>query len=486
MKHYESYHCSVQGYSHLKTDKPCQDCSDSYSSDKAHIIVAADGHGDRNCPRSGVGAQMACECAMQELKLFSDALTDHPEMEAQLLEGGGGKLFSALFSHIHSRWSRWVLDHAASNPLTEEELSLVSETSAAYYRSGQYLTHLYGTTLIAAIVTENLLLAFQQGDGLCTVINPDGSAVHPIPEDPQCFGRYSTSMCNEDAVLKRRFAVRDLRKEPIMAVYICSDGVENSFLSLDTADAYLGMMCVYYLEEGRDYFLDTLEEHLSSVSKAGSRDDISISAIVDKEAVSGRHERLQLNYERQCVRVQNLDASNRLKSMQYKMSLLEKKAAEAEAEVLKQDKAVRKTGSILSVLYRRLQRTQLLDDEVKRNLEEAKKRFLEAKANLDEFRRLREQVLEEKEKSGERFDQLSERMAALDGEKPVDAVPIDGPGSLPELPASSEVPSGELSSSAEGPSWEPSSGAGAENSEKPDMTDETDPAEPMESAETVT
>ena len=54
------------------------------------------------------------------------------------------------------------------NEVSEDDLSeagIYSET----YRQGQRLEHLYGTTLIAALMVSKYLILIQQGDGRCDV-----------------------------------------------------------------------------------------------------------------------------------------------------------------------------------------------------------------------------------------------------------------------------------------------------------------------------
>jgi serine/threonine protein phosphatase PrpC len=54
--HAKSFNISVQGASHIKKNKECQDASRSYYNNDIAIAVVCDGHGGSDYVRSAVGS----------------------------------------------------------------------------------------------------------------------------------------------------------------------------------------------------------------------------------------------------------------------------------------------------------------------------------------------------------------------------------------------------------------------------------------------
>lgn len=205
-----AFHKSVRGYQHLQSGTVMQDCSGSWSSPdgRFHIAVTADGHGDRLCARSDRGASFAVKAAMDALRSFADTYSGNiQEISERLsLERRSdltGLYPSPLMTHlarcIVSGWRRMVLEDAGRSPLSMWEKLIMSDVPDIY--------HLYGTTLLAALVLDGkYLLLLQQGDGHAAVFSGGeggGSGLccsfGEIPWDPRCRGNITTSMCSADA-----------------------------------------------------------------------------------------------------------------------------------------------------------------------------------------------------------------------------------------------------------------------------------------------
>jgi hypothetical protein len=84
------------------------------------------------------------------------------------------------------------------NPLTLDERAKCDRYLDRYDR-GEKLEHIYGTTLIAGLLTDKYLLLLQQGDGRCDVFDANGEVSQPIPWDDKCFANVTTSLCEDDA-----------------------------------------------------------------------------------------------------------------------------------------------------------------------------------------------------------------------------------------------------------------------------------------------
>ena len=276
MKPYNEINAHHIGESHIQNGLPCEDYSASYADESVSIIAVSDGHGDKNCFRSGEGAKYACEIGIELCRKFQSTASNISDID----DPGFEKLVTSLKSDIAEQWKAKVLSDAQTRPFTEEELSLTSEPAQASYRAGTGLEKAYGCTLIAAVITSGYWLALQIGDGKCVAVYPDGVFVEPVPADENCLGNISTSLCNSNAMGSFRHYYSAVRPG---AVIVSSDGVEESF---DQPGLYNCMYSVVYWlkEEGTEATKTKLDDLLPQISKGGSGDDVSIAAMVSAEA----------------------------------------------------------------------------------------------------------------------------------------------------------------------------------------------------------
>ena len=282
MIHYDIFSATARGASHVDAGTVCEDSSAHFDGGTYQIAAVADGHGDRTCFRSQIGSKFAVEVVVEQLKLFAaqfpadkiDALLHSDRFREEITH--------QLALSVIGTWHERILAHYKANPPTEEELTS-SGRYEARYRSGTDLAHIYGTTLIACLVTEQYLLTLHQGDGRIIVIRKNGRIDQPVPWDPRCRMNITTSMCNDDAVESCRFYVSDQQADPVAAVYVLTDGVEDSFRSLDSLNTFCGDLTGRCVEHGIPD-AKTLEAELAGLSRRGSSDDASIAAILDLQA----------------------------------------------------------------------------------------------------------------------------------------------------------------------------------------------------------
>ncbi len=332
-----SFHKTVRGYMHVMRDIICQDCSASFAEDDDlfHIAVVADGHGSSVCMRSNIGSEMVTEIAKEELENFASYILYNRkreiakkeleelnsflqnqksdsyffrmfgaeevsfeeslaaiEMTKENGEGYDGLSFpedkevliKKLTDSIVFRWNKAVNEHFAVNPFTEQEFELAGEY-AEQYRRKMEIEHAYGTTLIASLRVKDFLILIQQGDGRCDVFYGDGEVDQPIPWDENCHENVTTSMCDFDAEKRIRSCVLDLRKRKIVACYLGTDGVEDSYRNMEGTHAFYQNLSCYIVENGTEEFEKYLEELLPEFSKRGSGDDISVAGIIDLEGI---------------------------------------------------------------------------------------------------------------------------------------------------------------------------------------------------------
>ena len=65
---------SVRGASHIASEKPCQDYSISYDEYGITIAVVCDGHGGNTYFRSDIGAKIAAEITLDQLRGFAQSI----------------------------------------------------------------------------------------------------------------------------------------------------------------------------------------------------------------------------------------------------------------------------------------------------------------------------------------------------------------------------------------------------------------------------
>jgi hypothetical protein len=172
-------------------------------------------------------------------------------------------------------------------PFAAEELERAG-AFAQLYQSGRELEHAYGTTLIAALMIDDLLLLLQQGDGRCVLLHEDGSADEPIPWDPRCHENVTTSISDTDAAESVRHAVvRLYDQEPrVVACLLGSDGVEDAFRNEEGRWDYYRQLCmkltgIRSAKSRRADFESLLDNELPGFSEDGSGDDVSVAGLAD-------------------------------------------------------------------------------------------------------------------------------------------------------------------------------------------------------------
>ena len=139
----------------------------------------------------------------------------------------------------------------------------------------------YGTTLLAAAITEFYWFAIQIGDGKCFIINRDGCVSHPVPWDERCFLNRTTSLCDNEANNNFRHYYSEILPA---AIFLGSDGIDDSFpVNNNNEHLTLFYKNIYenFISEGLHKGETQLREMLPLLTQKGSGDDISIAGIIN-------------------------------------------------------------------------------------------------------------------------------------------------------------------------------------------------------------
>lgn len=277
MNRFTEFAFSEQGYYHVKAGKECQDASGLYSDSEMIIIAVADGHGSDNYPRTAKGSTFAVEAALGAIKEFVDtvkatSIIIDPQQKKELEER-----MHELEANILRRWHDNVASDIAQNPLQESELTKVSEKYKRRYATGDYDAKAYGTTLVVACVTYDYWFGLQIGDGRCIAFIEDGTSNEPIPWDDTCQSNITTSLCDENAISEFRYCCS---KEIPLAVFISSDGVEDSYANMEELHALYRAVVEIFAEHGEIMGKTEVREFLPKASRRGSGDDVSLAGII--------------------------------------------------------------------------------------------------------------------------------------------------------------------------------------------------------------
>lgn len=276
-----SFHMSVQGASHIKKNKICQDAALSYTDEICSIAVVCDGHGGDDYIRSDIGAKIAAEVALTNIKDFvSNTSLDTMREKERIVA------LKQLQNSIIYSWNEKIGEHEKENPFTEQELENISEKAKIKYCSEDInvkrIESAYGTTLIAIVVTNKYWFGIQIGDGKCVSIDENGCFTQPIPWDEKCFLNATTSICDKKA--SENF--RNIYSELIpVAIFIGSDGIDDSFKTEEQLYNLYKTVLYSFSTTEFDEAKKALEEYLPRLSLKGSGDDMSIGAILDLEKI---------------------------------------------------------------------------------------------------------------------------------------------------------------------------------------------------------
>ena len=178
-----AFHETATGHNHIIKNPSCkdystlcEDASDSISNGRYYIAIVADGHGAKECFRSGVGAKFAVEVTKQCLKDFAESIiitpkeiiknetifiTPRPSSEELLCDSKyyRNQEIKRLTDTIIDKWHDKVKNHYKTNSPTEEELkkNKVEDMDIKNLPENK-IFHIYGTTLIAGLMLPKCLI----------------------------------------------------------------------------------------------------------------------------------------------------------------------------------------------------------------------------------------------------------------------------------------------------------------------------------------
>lgn len=325
-----SFHISVQGASHIKKNKECQDASASYTDERLSLAIVCDGHGGDDYVRSAIGSKVATEIAERNIRNFCE------RVDKEELKRHSKQLLATLESSIISDWNEAVNAHYEGNPFEEHELAVLSEKAKRRYLNRERIESAYGTTLIAVAVTPDYWFGIHIGDGKCVAVSPDGRFVQPIPWDDKCFLNATTSICDSDALNNFRNFYSE--KLPV-AVFVGSDGIDDCFSNSQQLNNLYKTILYSFATNEFDTAVSELNDYLPRLSAKGSGDDVSIAAVLDLDMIGEIDAVKEFDREKEKARVEE-NARKAAEKAEEERLRVEREHAKAEPTEPKEEKTL--------------------------------------------------------------------------------------------------------------------------------------------------
>lgn len=271
---------STIGARHLLQQMTNQDSCQTAASQDYQIFAVADGHGATECFRSEIGSRLAVDVAIKNLELFAQTIKKYDLYSYLSRPKERDELIRSLISDIVAQWNQYVYADIKAYPIKEEEYER-SQTLSSIYQKGMYLTNIYGSTMIAGLVTPEYIVLFQQGDGTLVVLEEDGTIDDPMPEDDLCIRNLTTSLCDKDAAKRMRYVYMDRKEKDPIAMIAATDGVERSFGDNIHLSAFYAELFYELSELDEEEVGAYLANLLPQISQRGSQDDVTMAGFFD-------------------------------------------------------------------------------------------------------------------------------------------------------------------------------------------------------------
>ncbi len=278
---------SVRGVLHKHSGAPNQDALSWWSAEGEKalaVLCVADGHGGSEYTHSHIGARRAVENAQMLLVsevlpriLDGSALTDLAQFRRHLSQ--------QLPKDLVNRWRESIFEHAADEETARADAPRARET-VAHRTSAQPdvpVERRYGATLLATLLTPELHLYIQLGDGDILTVSQEGEVARPpFPADSQLIANYTTSLCSKEAWRFVRIHFQPIVEKPPALVMLATDGYANSFADNAAFEQVAKDIYGNIQQDGPATVADLLPGWLRETSEAGSGDDISV--VISAEA----------------------------------------------------------------------------------------------------------------------------------------------------------------------------------------------------------
>jgi hypothetical protein len=264
---------SVRGASHTRMGLPNQDaigwresagCAGGPEAFRGEVLLAvADGHGSAKCFRSDLGSRFAIDTAME------------------LMGAPGSPDRERLPQELVCRWRRAVESHLAEEPIAANTLKQLERKLGKDARRAVECDPAlaYGSTLVAAMVSDRAVWYVQLGDGDILTVSEEGEVGRPWAREGDRIGDETASLATRDAAREVRMRVTGAQEAMPALVLLATDGYANSFRE-DGGFLAVGADLLRMIHtEGIAPVDENLEGWLREASELGSGDDITVGLL---------------------------------------------------------------------------------------------------------------------------------------------------------------------------------------------------------------
>lgn len=268
---------SVQGAAHKRAGKPNQDAVNiRFTGGAGTIVVAAvaDGHGSHRSFRSEIGSRLAVDAAVEHFAQRAKELGTDVSLTA--IRRFAQEQWPRDILHI---WRSAVKDDWDKMPRDDAELEILQAAGRMPPEECDFA--IYGTTLLACVVTPRYIAFLQLGDGDIVILSNDGTASRPLVRDERLIGNETTSLANSKVEDWRTgfLALNPEAPAPPQLILLSTDGYANSFRD-DTGFLQVASdLAALLRSHGRKYVERELPGWLEQASAEGSGDDVTLCVI---------------------------------------------------------------------------------------------------------------------------------------------------------------------------------------------------------------
>ena len=257
-----------RGAAHHAAEVPNQDAVAAFPlGPRGAVAAVADGHGHSRHFRSARGARLAVTVACKaahDLAPRLDGLTGTGQAEDELR--------GILVPGVVAQWREAVHEDVAADPFSPAQDAARGRDDA---------TIAYGSTLLLAIAWGQWLLLTQIGDGNIVGICPDGTALLPVPGDPQLDGRHTTSLCMPAAESSFRAGAVDTSRTALLGALLATDGYGNAQAARDWEAAVSADLAGLIATHPAQWLASQLPVWAAhSASLDGSADDTTLALLL--------------------------------------------------------------------------------------------------------------------------------------------------------------------------------------------------------------
>lgn len=265
---------SAHGADHRRRAVPNQDAvATSVAGSDGLVVALSDGHGAARYVRSAAGAHLAVALGTS--------------LGAELLPGAGRlgdlaqRVRGGLVPTIAAAWREAVNADAKATPFTADERA---QAAPALLDDDPPVA--YGATLLLALVTSELVVVAQIGDGEILVAGTDGLVTRPLQVGELPVGGLTASLCLPSAAQDVRVAARRAAEVDLLA--LASDGYGNAFGESRWHQGVVDDLRRSLRDLGHGGTARLLPDWLADSAEVGG-DDVTVAILARLTAQPSRH-----------------------------------------------------------------------------------------------------------------------------------------------------------------------------------------------------